>query len=137
MTAIHLQPRAPPCAQAATRHRTALDDLSDAAQSVVATLRAWRQRLRERDQLARLDDPTVRDIGPPPGDASPRQALGRGGILARTAASRTRTGYRRLSALPHLLGRGPRLEEKPDDSCRSPSLCRSRAELHRAAARAA
>jgi uncharacterized protein YjiS (DUF1127 family) len=63
MTAIHLQPRSPACAQAARRHRTALDDLSDAAQSVVATLRAWRQRLRERDQLARLDDRMLSDIG--------------------------------------------------------------------------
>ena len=63
MTAIHLQPRSPACAQASTRHRTALDDLSDAAQSVVATLRAWRQRLRERDQLARLDDRMLSDIG--------------------------------------------------------------------------
>jgi uncharacterized protein YjiS (DUF1127 family) len=30
---------------------------------VVATLRAWRQRLRERDQLARLDDRMLSDIG--------------------------------------------------------------------------
>jgi uncharacterized protein YjiS (DUF1127 family) len=63
MTAIHLQPRSSACARASTRHRTALDDLSDAAQSVVATLRAWRQRLRERDQLARLDDRMLSDIG--------------------------------------------------------------------------
>ena len=69
MTAIHLQPRSPACAQAATRYRTALDDLSDAAQSVVATLRAWRQRLRERDQLARLDDRMLSDIGLTRGDA--------------------------------------------------------------------
>ena len=64
MTATHLQPRSPGCVQAARRHRTALDELSDAAaQSVVATLRAWRQRLRERDQLARLDDRMLSDIG--------------------------------------------------------------------------
>ena len=64
MTSIpHFHPRAVACSQAAARHRTALDDLSDAAQSFVATLRRWRQRLRERDQLARLDDRMLSDIG--------------------------------------------------------------------------
>ncbi len=63
MTAFHLQPLSSAYARVATRHRTALDDLSDAAQSVVATLRAWRQRLRERDQLARLNDRMLSDIG--------------------------------------------------------------------------
>jgi len=33
------------------------------------TLRTWRRRLRERDQLARLDDRMLRDIGLTPGDA--------------------------------------------------------------------
>jgi uncharacterized protein YjiS (DUF1127 family) len=63
MTAIHLQRRTRVCSRAAVRHRTALDDLSDAAQSVVETLRVWRRRLRERDQLARLDDRMLKDIG--------------------------------------------------------------------------
>ena len=64
MTSItQIRPRSSACAQAVARYRTALDDLSDAAQSVVATLRAWRQRIRERDQLARLDDRMLSDIG--------------------------------------------------------------------------
>ena len=69
MTAIHLQPRSPACAQAARRHRTALDDLSDAAQSFLSILRTWRRRLRERDQLARLDDRMLSDIGLSRGEA--------------------------------------------------------------------
>ena len=63
MTATHFQPRSAACSQAATGHRTALDDLGDAAQSVVATLRAWRRRMRERDQLSRMDDRMLADIG--------------------------------------------------------------------------
>jgi uncharacterized protein YjiS (DUF1127 family) len=63
MTATHLQPRSAACSQAAARHRTALDDLSDAAQSFIETLRVWRRRMRERDQLARLDDRMLKDIG--------------------------------------------------------------------------
>jgi uncharacterized protein YjiS (DUF1127 family) len=64
MTSItHLHPRAVARTQAVARHRTALDDLSDAAQSVVATLRTWRRRMRERDQLGRLDDRMLTDIG--------------------------------------------------------------------------
>ena len=63
MTATHFQPRSVACSQAAARHRTALDDLSDAAQSFIATLRTWRRRIRERDQLARLDDRMLSDIG--------------------------------------------------------------------------
>jgi uncharacterized protein YjiS (DUF1127 family) len=51
------------CSQTVARHRTALDDLSDAAQSLVATLRTWRQRMRERDQLSRLDNRMLSDIG--------------------------------------------------------------------------
>jgi uncharacterized protein YjiS (DUF1127 family) len=64
MTSLtHLHPRASACSQAAVRRRTALDDLSDAAQSFIATLRVWRRRMRERDQLARLDDRMLSDIG--------------------------------------------------------------------------
>jgi len=64
MTSItRLHPRASACSQAVARHRTALDDLSDAAQSFIATLRVWRRRIRERDQLGRLDDRMLKDIG--------------------------------------------------------------------------
>jgi len=70
MTATHFQPRSAACSQAAMRHRTALDDLSDAAQSVVATLRAWRRRMRERDQLSRMDDRMLADIGLTRADAA-------------------------------------------------------------------
>ena len=63
MTTTHFPIRRSAVAVAATRHRTALDDLSDAAQSFVATLRTWRRRLRERDQLGRLDDRMLKDIG--------------------------------------------------------------------------
>ena len=70
MTATHFQPRSAVCSQAVTRHRTALDDLSDAAQSVVATLRAWRRRMRERDQLSHMDDRMLADIGLTRADAA-------------------------------------------------------------------
>jgi uncharacterized protein YjiS (DUF1127 family) len=62
MTITHFQPRHP-ASQVAARHRTALDDLSDAAHSFYSTLRLWRRRLRERDQLGRLDDRMLKDIG--------------------------------------------------------------------------
>jgi uncharacterized protein YjiS (DUF1127 family) len=61
MTAIHLQPlRNHP---GALRRRAALDALSDATGWVVTTLRLWRRRRRERDQLARLDARMLADIG--------------------------------------------------------------------------
>jgi uncharacterized protein YjiS (DUF1127 family) len=63
MTVTHYQPRQPACSQVAARHRTALDDLSDAMHSFFSTLRLWRQRMRERDQLGRLDDRMLQDIG--------------------------------------------------------------------------
>ena len=61
MTAIHLQP----CDDdpGAVRRHAALDALSDATQWAFATLRTWRWRLRERAQLARLDDRMLQDIG--------------------------------------------------------------------------
>jgi len=61
MTTTHFPVRRAGAAVAATR--TALDDLGDAAQSFVATLRVWRRRLRERDQLSRMDDRLLKDIG--------------------------------------------------------------------------
>jgi len=63
MTTTPFVERRPASAVAAIRHRTALDDLGDAAQSFIATLRTWRRRLRERDQLGRLDDRMLKDIG--------------------------------------------------------------------------
>jgi uncharacterized protein YjiS (DUF1127 family) len=61
MTTTHFP--APRSAAAVAATRTALDDLGDAAQSFVATLRVWRRRLRERDQLSRMDDRLLKDIG--------------------------------------------------------------------------
>ena len=49
--------------QTALRRRDALDALSDATQWVLTTLRNWWRRSRERDQLARLDDRMLQDIG--------------------------------------------------------------------------
>src|SRR5437870_3739088 len=45
------------------RRRDALDALSDTTQWVLATLRAWWRRSHERDELARLDDRMLQDIG--------------------------------------------------------------------------
>jgi uncharacterized protein YjiS (DUF1127 family) len=61
MTAIHLQP----CGEAAgsVRRHAALDALSDASNWVLASLRLWRQRQRERDQLATFDERMLADIG--------------------------------------------------------------------------
>jgi len=61
MTAIHLQPC--PGAHGELRHRAALDALSDTTNWVLATVREWRRRGRERAQLAALDDRMLRDIG--------------------------------------------------------------------------
>ena len=62
MTTTHFPVRRAGAAPA-TRTRTALEDLGDAAQSLFATLRVWRRRLRERDQLSRMDDRLLKDIG--------------------------------------------------------------------------
>ncbi len=67
MTAILLRPSRD---GAGVQHRqAALDALSDAAHWVFATLGEWRRRVREREQLAALDDRTLRDIGLSRGDA--------------------------------------------------------------------
>lgn len=50
-------------ARGARRRQAALEALSDAAHWVVATLRLWRRRIREREQLARLDGRMLSDIG--------------------------------------------------------------------------
>jgi uncharacterized protein YjiS (DUF1127 family) len=61
MTVIHLQP----CRDGASglRQRAALDALTDAADWALDKVREWRQRGRERAQLAMLDDRMLRDIG--------------------------------------------------------------------------
>jgi uncharacterized protein YjiS (DUF1127 family) len=43
--------------------RNALLALSDAGNHVVATLREWRRRSRDRSRLAELDDRMLKDIG--------------------------------------------------------------------------
>lgn len=48
---------------AGTQRREALEALGDAAHWVRATLREWRRRIRERDQLARFDERMLCDIG--------------------------------------------------------------------------
>jgi uncharacterized protein YjiS (DUF1127 family) len=64
MRANHLQPS---CDRLADTHRPkALDILNDIAQPVVAVLRLWRSRRRDRRQLAKfaqLDDRMLADIG--------------------------------------------------------------------------
>ena len=45
------------------RQHNAVLALNDAASHVVATLREWRRRSRERAQLAELDDRMLKDIG--------------------------------------------------------------------------
>jgi uncharacterized protein YjiS (DUF1127 family) len=45
------------------RNRTAIDELSDAAQWVSSTLRQWRRRSREREQISRMDERMLKDIG--------------------------------------------------------------------------
>ena len=61
MTAIPLQP----CHDRPDERRqhAALDALSDASEWVLATVREWSRRSRERAQLAMLDDRMLRDIG--------------------------------------------------------------------------
>jgi len=62
MTAIHLQPYRASLGRRERRHG-ALDALSDAAFWVLATLRQWRRRSRDRAELATLDHRMLRDIG--------------------------------------------------------------------------
>ncbi len=61
MTSIDLQPYRDRPSE--LRHRAALDALNDASRWVLATLREWRRRGRERSQLAALDCRMLRDIG--------------------------------------------------------------------------
>jgi uncharacterized protein YjiS (DUF1127 family) len=60
------QPRSQAIAQSVPRpvpQHDAVEALVDATHWVFNTLRTWRRRARERDQLARLDDRMLQDIG--------------------------------------------------------------------------
>ncbi|MBO0736352.1 MAG: DUF1127 domain-containing protein [Alphaproteobacteria bacterium] len=58
MAAIHWH-----ATRARPRQREAGDALKDAGSHIVATLREWRRRARDRARLAELDERTLRDIG--------------------------------------------------------------------------
>ena len=58
MAAIHWHQ-----AQYSVRRRNGAHALSDAGNHVVATLREWRRRNRERAELAALEDKMLKDIG--------------------------------------------------------------------------
>ena len=61
MTAIHLQPsHGHP--RPASRQGVS-DLLGEAARRIVHTLRLWRERIRARDELSRLDLRSLQDIG--------------------------------------------------------------------------
>jgi uncharacterized protein YjiS (DUF1127 family) len=66
MTAIHLQP-CENCPEAGSRP-LARDWLSGAARRAISTLRLWRWRVRGRNELARLDERLLKDIGLTPAD---------------------------------------------------------------------
>jgi uncharacterized protein YjiS (DUF1127 family) len=57
------QPRSQAVAAIPGRHSAALEALADATHWATGTFRTWRRRLRERDQLARLSDRMLSDIG--------------------------------------------------------------------------
>src|SRR5215210_4363808 len=61
MTPIHLQP-CDGCPQPVSRPAAA-DLLGEASRRVLFTLRQWRERIRGRDELARLDARMLADIG--------------------------------------------------------------------------
>jgi uncharacterized protein YjiS (DUF1127 family) len=58
MTAIHWH-----SPHGRVRQHNAVGALNDAANQVVATLREWRRRARDRSRLAELDERTLQDIG--------------------------------------------------------------------------
>ncbi len=62
MTAMHLHHSRQPRAGTVARH-AGLDALSDTSDWVLATLRQWRRRIRERQQLSQLNERTLSDIG--------------------------------------------------------------------------
>ena len=61
MTAIHLQESS--ASARPSRQGAALDALNDMTRWVLATLRTWHRRSRERDELGRLNDRMLQDIG--------------------------------------------------------------------------
>jgi uncharacterized protein YjiS (DUF1127 family) len=71
MASIPLQPCAgcPPVAsrQPVSRHAHT-DVLGEAARRILYTLSVWRERIRGRNDLARLDARALADIGLTPGD---------------------------------------------------------------------
>ena len=66
MTSIPFQPR-DGCPRPVLRH-TAADLLGEAARRVLFTLNLWRERVRGRNELARLDLRALQDIGLTPAD---------------------------------------------------------------------
>jgi uncharacterized protein YjiS (DUF1127 family) len=61
MTAINLQPSH--AYRREYRHRPAIEALGDAAQWVLSVFGEWRRRMSEREELAKLDNRTLADIG--------------------------------------------------------------------------
>jgi uncharacterized protein YjiS (DUF1127 family) len=59
MSAVHFQVSH----HGAGRHGTALAALTDAAEWMADTMHLWVRRSRERDQLARMNDRMLTDIG--------------------------------------------------------------------------
>ena len=70
MTDVGLRPcgESPSVAARRPSTQTAVDLLDEAARRVVHTVRLWRQRVRDRNDLARLDERALADIGLTPGD---------------------------------------------------------------------
>ncbi len=66
MTTIYLQPRGDR-QLVASRHR-ATNLFGEAARNILFTLRQWRERVRGRNELARLDARGLADIGLNPAD---------------------------------------------------------------------
>jgi uncharacterized protein YjiS (DUF1127 family) len=66
MTSIPFQPR-DDCLRPVAHH-TATDLLGEAARRVLFTLNLWRERVRGRNELARLDQRALADIGLNPAD---------------------------------------------------------------------
>jgi len=66
MTSIPLQP-CDDCPRPASR-AVATDLLGEAARRILYTVRLWHERLRGRNDLARLDERALADIGLTPGD---------------------------------------------------------------------
>ena len=61
MTAIHLQPSA--SRPRPVSRQGGIDLLGEAARRIVHTLHVWRERIRAREELSRLDLRSLQDIG--------------------------------------------------------------------------